>query len=449
LLCKKFNCQRTVFPDDDKKLLRFSAHKNQQRLPFVVYADFECFTEPYEESHEKKEEEGEEDKERKEADQRSQATSRYQKHVPSGFAYYVVSDEPSYNRGPILYRWNENDQCNASQCRSSFVTRTCSAAAVSSSDSADQCHLDISDQCNCEKYSPVVSKFFDCLIDEEKRIELILSEPLKLEKSLKVEKAYFMAHKCWICDKRLHGDRVRDHCHLTGRFRGIAHSACNLKLRWPKLKPTTRYGFRIPVFFHNLRGYDSHFLMHSFGKYKHRQLSCIANNSEKFLTLSSGAISFVDSFQFMASSLSSLVENLAATAGTVDTVETKFEHLFRVCKHLSKEQKCLLLRKGVFPYDFFNHPDVFELTKLPAKEEFFSELNMEGISTDDYSHAQRVWKEFKCKTFGHYHDIYLALDVMQLADVFENFRHMSMRTYKLDPAHYITAPGLTWDAMLK
>ena len=74
---------------------------------------------------------------------------------------------------------------------------------------------------------------------------------------------------------------------------------------------------------------------------------------------------------------------------------------------------------------------------------------MSGISAEDYSHAQDVWNEFKCKTFGDYHDIYLALDVLLLADVYENFRSMSLETYRLDPAHYFTAPGLAWDAMLR
>jgi hypothetical protein len=86
---------------------------------------------------------------------------------------------------------------------------------------------------------------------------------------------------------------------------------------------------------------------------------------------------------------------------------------------------------------------------LPPKEAFFSELNHEEISDEDYAHAQKVWNEFQCKTFRDYHDLYNVSDVLILADVFENFRDVCMKHYKLDPAWYYTSPGLAWDACLK
>ena len=89
-------------------------------------------------------------------------------------------------------------------------------------------------------------------------------------------------------------------------------------------------------------------------------------------------------------------------------------------------------------------------TQLPPNESFFSKLNDdEGINNDDYSHAQKVWDEFQCKTFRDYHDLYNVSDVMNLTDVFENFRDVCMNNYKLDPAWYYTSPGLVWDAALK
>ena len=94
-------------------------------------------------------------------------------------------------------------------------------------------------------------------------------------------------------------------------------------------------------------------------------------------------------------------------------------------------------------------PEVLNETQLPAQEQFFSKLNDEGVSDEDYMHAQQVWNEFNCMTMGDYHDVYLKSDVLLLADVFESFRKTALETYKLDPAHYITAPGLSWDAMLK
>ena len=88
-------------------------------------------------------------------------------------------------------------------------------------------------------------------------------------------------------------------------------------------------------------------------------------------------------------------------------------------------------------------------TALPPKEAFYSRLNDGGISDEDYTHAQNVWKTFKMKYFKDYHELYNKVDVLLLADVFENFRNICLTNYELDPAHYYTAPGLAWDAALK
>ena len=109
----------------------------------------------------------------------------------------------------------------------------------------------------------------------------------------------------------------------------------------------------------------------------------------------------------------------------------------------------LLLKKGIYPYDYMDSVERFEETKLPKKESFFSKLNGEGVSEEDYEHAKKVWKEFEMKTFREYHDLYNQVDVLLLADVFENFRDVCLKNYGLDPAWYYTAPGLAWDAALK
>ncbi|XP_065642665.1 uncharacterized protein LOC136074289 [Hydra vulgaris] len=118
-------------------------------------------------------------------------------------------------------------------------------------------------------------------------------------------------------------------------------------------------------------------------------------------------------------------------------------------KYYSGEQLDLLLKKGIYPYDWVDCIDKFKETQLPPKESFFSKLNDEGISDDNYLHAQNVWNKFNCKTFRDYHDLYNVSDVLLLADVFENFRNVCMKNYKLDPAWYFTSPGLAWDAALK
>ena len=87
-------------------------------------------------------------------------------------------------------------------------------------------------------------------------------------------------------------------------------------------------------------------------------------------------------------------------------------------------------------------------TQLPPREAFYFRLNDEGISDEDYLHAQKVWQTFEMKTLKKYHNFYNQVDVLLLADVFENFRDICIKNYKLDPAHYYTAPGLAWDAAL-
>ena len=107
-----------------------------------------------------------------------------------------------------------------------------------------------------------------------------------------------------------------------------------------------------------------------------------------------------------------------------------------------------MARKGIYPYDYMSGIEKFRETQLPPKEKFFSKLNDCEVS-DDYEHAQKVWKEFEVKNMGKYHDLYLKSDVLLLADVFEEFRRNSLENYSLDPAWYYTSPGLSWDAVLK
>ena len=88
-------------------------------------------------------------------------------------------------------------------------------------------------------------------------------------------------------------------------------------------------------------------------------------------------------------------------------------------------------------------------TSLPNKESFYSKLNKESITDEDYAHAQKVWKVFKIKNLGKYHDLYVQSDTLLLADVFENSRDGCIDNYKLDPAHFLSAPVLAWQACLK
>ena len=91
----------------------------------------------------------------------------------------------------------------------------------------------------------------------------------------------------------------------------------------------------------------------------------------------------------------------------------------------------------------------FKEESLPDKESHYSELNNEHITDEDHAHAQKVWKVFKIKNLSEYHDLYVQSDALLLADVFENFRDKCIEKYELDPAHFLSAPRLTWQVCLK
>ena len=169
--------------------------------------------------------------------------------------------------------------------------------------------------------------------------------------------------------------RVRDYCHIAGKYRGSAHQECNLKL---KIKPED---IKIPVIFHNLRirGYDSHFIMQTIGeianKYKYKnkkkeekqmEINVIPNNMEKYMAFMLGNhLTFIDSFQFMSSSLDKLVGNLHNDA---------FKYTFSEIK--SDRKLNLIKQKGVYPYDFMDCFEKFNGTKLPNRDSMITNMQL-------------------------------------------------------------------------
>ena len=233
---------------------------------------------------------------------------------------------------------------------------------------------------------------------------------------------------------------VRDHSHVTGRYRGSAPQSCNLNFKVTK---------KIPVVFHNLRGYDGHLIMQQIGRVckerswvdekgkKHQMnVNVIPNGMEKYTAFTMGQrLVFIDSFQFMSSSLASLTKSLATT---------DFKHL----THKFGERTELMKRKGVYPYEYTDSFGRYEEDCLPDQSKYFSSLTGEGITDEDYDHAKEVWKAFGMRNMGDYHDHYMAADVLLLADIFESFRSNCLKNYGLDPCHYFSCPGMAWDAML-
>lgn len=188
--------------------------------------------------------------------------------------------------------------------------------------------------------------------------------------------------------------------------------------------------------FHNLANYDSHLFVKNLGK-KEGNTSCIQYNKDNYISFTKEIVvdnfvnkegktkyvkrklRFIDSLKFTLSSLAKLVNYLPSNS---------FKNLNFYCReqNFSENQIKLLKKKGIFPYDWFDDYD-----------------------DEEYQLALDVWKTFNMKTFREYHDLYMINDVILLADVFENFRDVCLNHYKLDPAWYYTAPGLSWDAALK
>ena len=298
------------------------------------------------------------------------------------------------------------------------------------------------------------------------------------------EKQHNKENVCHICKKSLSTDdenkkfhKVKDRCHYTGKYRGATHDICNLRYKTPK---------EIPVVFRNGYTYDYHLIIKELAKEFEGELECLGENAEKYITFLvpikkeirkkdkiikiSYKIKFVDSFRFMSTSLSNLVDNLSEGLHSDKCTDCKlhfdymsikdnqlifrcfsvknyekdfnkelikrFENTYKFCnKDLNKF--ILLLRKGVYPYEHMNNWERFDETLLPKKEVFYSNLNIYDIADIDYRHVNKVFKEFKLKSLG---DLYVQNDTLLLADVFENFRNMCIKVYEIDPAHFLTAP---------
>ena len=140
-------------------------------------------------------------------------------------------------------------------------------------------------------------------------------------------------------------------------------------------------------------------------------INAIPNNMKKYMVFMLGKhLVFLDSFQFMSSSLDKLVSNLPK------------DDLKYTSKEFTGKKLSLMSQKGLYPYDFMDSFEKFDQTELPTKEQFYNILNDQHITNEEYDHARKVWETFNIMTMGEYHDLYLKSDVLLLADVFESFR---------------------------
>ena len=181
---------------------------------------------------------------------------------------------------------------------------------------------------------------------------------------------------CNICTKPLTDeDQVRDHCHITGIYRGAAHSVCNLNYRM------TPKSWEFPVVIHNLKGYDGHLIVKAL-KSEFGRVGVISQNLEKYLSLTVGQLKFLDSFQFTPKSLDVLSKTLE---------DDEFKYLVESC---TTSHFDLVRRKGVYPYDYMDSVERFDETELPSQDAFSNKLSGRSCSDIDCAHTSRVWDVF-------------------------------------------------------
>ena len=173
-------------------------------------------------------------------------------------------------------------------------------------------------------------------------------------------------------------------------------------------------------------------------RFNNLKISVIRNGLEKYITFTVNKnLVFIDSMQFMNSSLDKLFKNLN---------DKDFKYL---SEKFSGKRLKLVEQKGVYSYEYMNSFKRFSEVELPDKSKFFSSLKDSGVNEKEYEKAVNVWEVFKMKNLGKYHDLYLKTDVLLLVDVFEKFVQTCLNYYRLNPCRYFSSPGLSWDAMLK
>eukprot|EP00732_Lithocolla_globosa_P000147 Lithocolla_globosa_v1_NODE_30_length_9033_cov_22.154583.p1 type:complete len:645 gc:universal NODE_30_length_9033_cov_22.154583:4840-2906(-) len=209
---------------------------------------------------------------------------------------------------------------------------------------------------------------------------------------------------------------------------------CNLQARTPR---------SVPVAFHNLKGYDSHLIIKNLTK-NYGKITCIPNTEEKYMSFTIGGAKFIDTFQFLSSSLSKLVDNLYEEGKGAQ----KFTNTISEFPNDPEGLK-LLMRKIPYPYEYMSSEEVLDRSEIIAQDKFYDSLNERHMSNADYDHYLKIMNHFKFNNNREYHDLYLKLDVCLLADVFENMRSDGIKKYSLDPVKYLTLPSYSWDAMLK
>ena len=367
-ICENHDYYHAEMPNEDNKIIKYNQEEKSIKSLFIIYADLECLLKRISTCYNNLEE--------------SSATE-INKHTPSGYSLFT--------RCSFHKTKNKLDYYRGEYCMKKF-----------------------------------------CLNLREHGTKIINYERKKMIPLTKNEEKHHNKQKvCYICKKEFNTDnsdkkhhKVKDQCPYTGKYRGAAHNICNLRYRIPK---------ETPIVFHNGSTYDYQFIIKELVKEFNGNFECLGENTEKYITFSvplkkeiknknqiievTYKIKFIDSYKFMSTSLSKLVDNLSEglhnnrcvdCKSCLDYMKTKDEKLIFRCfsckknyeKNFNKElmerfaniyEFCngdlnkfiLLLRKGVYSYEYMDNSERFNETSLPNKESFYSTLNMENIDDID------------------------------------------------------------------
>ena len=440
-ICENHDYCHVEMPIKDNNIIKYNHGEKSMKVTFIIYADLECLLEKMSTCINNPSE---------------SSPTKINKYTPSGYSIFTSC---SFDESKNKLNYYRGKDCMKKFCKDLKENAT-------------------------------------RIINYEKKKIIPLTKEEKIN--------YNDQQICYICkkefdksDKKHH--KVRDHCHYTGKYRDAAHNICNLRYKVPKEIPvvfhngsTYDYHFITKDLVKEFEGnFDC--LGENTEKYITFSVPLKKKIKNKNLEITY-KIKFIDSFRFMSSSLSKPVDNLsegihnnkcADCKSNLDYIKTKNEKLILECynckqryrKKFNKElikrfastyEFCnndttgstaepsslerssserinkfvLLLRKGVYPYKYADTWERFSEISLPSNKDFYSNLNMEDISDIDYRHANSVFKVFKLENLGDYHDLYVQSDTLLLADVFNNFRDMCLKEYGLDPAHFLSLPGL-------
>lgn len=431
IYCDNNTGVKIVLPKPYNNITQFKNYNNSLKIPFAIYADFECKLQKIHSCQ---------------PNDKSSYTNSYQKHIPTNFVYYVKYANGSYKdpveySGPdapkIFYQYISEE---AADIAKNYYDKYIGKPILTSKqlyeyENAKTCYI-------CEKRLKEKPPIIQI---KENVIYNTIEYFKQLNNDKEVEKYIKQLNKLKD-DEKNNLRKVLDHDHLTGNYRGAAHSICNLNYKNPRF---------IPIFFHNLAGYDAHLFIKEFGD-DNENISLIPNTEENYISFSKNIvygeyvnpltgkcidkiikIRFLDSFKFMSSSLNKLANNLEK------------KQFIELTKHFPKQHLDLVTRKLAYPYEYMDCDEKYEETSLPSIDKFYSSITNTNVTEEEYKNAQEIWKVFNIQNLKEFTNLYNKIDVLLLTDIMENFRDISLKTYKLDPAWYYTIPGFAWDCMLR